>query len=169
MLDDDGLEGRLCELLRDPGWSLPPWPDTQARIRRAARRQRIKATGLAAGTGVIAVAAVTVPLALSGGGVRGHGEGVQGTVGVVQGTPAAASHASTSPPRPAARVLMPDVTGLELRAAKAVIRSAVSGPDIIVRHVKSSGPPGVVIAQLPAPGARVGQGGRITLKVPSAS
>lgn len=38
-----GDEDRLRELLHDPGWSLPGWPRDQAlaRIRRAARRQRL--------------------------------------------------------------------------------------------------------------------------------
>jgi hypothetical protein len=49
-------EERLSRLLRDPGWSLPPWPPGQAmaRIRRAARRQRLLAVCRAAAVAVIA-------------------------------------------------------------------------------------------------------------------
>lgn len=67
MPDDADLESRLRELLHDPGWSLRPRADVQARIRRAARRQRMRMASFAAGTGVIAAAAVAVPLAVSGG------------------------------------------------------------------------------------------------------
>jgi hypothetical protein len=170
MLDDDSPEGRLRELLLDPGWSLPPWPDAQARIRQAARRQRVRTAGLAACTAAIAAAAVVLPLALSGGGPGP-------APGRVQAAPATASRAS-APPAPGrmVTVLMPDVTGLTLKQAEAVIRSVLfSRPDIIVRHVrpeepsgKVSGPgnPGIVIAQLPAPGARVAVNGRVTLGVP---
>ncbi len=59
-------EDRLRELMRDPGWSLPAWPDAQARVRRAARRQRlIAASAVAAGALVIAAAAL-IPVALNG-------------------------------------------------------------------------------------------------------
>jgi hypothetical protein len=173
-MPDDSTEGRLRELLDDPGWSLPPWPDAQARIRRAARRQRIRTAGLAACTGAIAAAAVAVPLALSGGG--------PGTApGRVPAAPATASRASATPSArdSVATVLMPDVTGLTLKQAEAILRSVpFSRPDIIVRPVKPNQPPGkvsgpgtpgIVIAQLPAPGARVAVNGRITLGVSSAS
>ncbi len=165
MLDDDSPEGRLRELLLDPGWSLPPWPDPQARIRRAARRQRVRAAGLAGCTGAIAAVAVAVPLALSG--------GSQGTPpGEVLTTPAAASQASVTPTPTdhRATVLMPDIVGLKLPAAKALIRSALfPRADITVRFVKASQPAGVVIAQTPAAATHVAANGRITLQVSSAS
>jgi len=49
-------EERLSRLLHDPGWSLPPWPPGQAtaRIRRAARRQRLLAVCRGAAVTVIA-------------------------------------------------------------------------------------------------------------------
>jgi hypothetical protein len=60
-VDGDGQpESRLRELFRDPGWSLPSWPDAEARIRKAARRQRLKATSAAAAIAVIA--AIAIPL-----------------------------------------------------------------------------------------------------------
>lgn len=60
-------EDRLRELLRDPGWSLPAWPDAQARVRRAARRQRMAlARVTAAVTTAITTAAVVPVLLLSG-------------------------------------------------------------------------------------------------------
>jgi len=173
MGDDDSAEGRLRELLLDPGWSLPPWPDAQARIRRAARRQRVRAAGVAACTGAIAAVAVAVPLALSGGG--------PGTAaGRVPAAPATASHARATPSvrDSVITVLMPDVTGLKLPAAEAVIRSVFPRPDIIVRPVKPNEPAGkvpgsrtpeIVIAQLPDPGAHVAVNGRIMLQVSSAS
>ena len=164
MLDDDSSEDRLRELLLDPGWSLPSWPDAQARIRRAARRQRVRTAGLAACTGAIAAVAVAVPLALSAGG--------PGTApGRVPAAPAAARQASATPSArgSVSAVLMPDILGLKLPEAKALIRSAFPRADIIVRHVKASQPAGVVIAQTPAPGVRVAANGRITLRVPSAS
>jgi hypothetical protein len=174
MLDDDSPEGRLRELLLDPGWSLPPWPDAEARIRRAARRQRVRTAGLAACTGAIAAAAVAVPLALSGGG--------PGTApGRVPAAPATASRASATPSArdSATIVLMPDVTGLRLKQAEAMIRYVLfSRPDIIIRHIKPAAPsgkvsgpgtPGIVLGQFPAPGARVAVNGQVTLGVSSAS
>lgn len=60
-------EDRLRELLRDPRWSLPAWPDAQARVRRAARRQRVAlARVTAAVTAVITTAALVPVLLLSG-------------------------------------------------------------------------------------------------------
>jgi hypothetical protein len=58
-------EDRLRELLRDPRWSLAPWPDAQSRVRRAARRQR-RAVAAAAGAVavVITVAAASALLAV---------------------------------------------------------------------------------------------------------
>ena len=151
MPDDGNLENRLRELLRDPRWSLRPWPDAQARVRRSARRQRIKAASLAAGIGAIAVAAVAVPLTLPGG---------------VQGTPVPSTHASTPSAQHhnAATVRMPMVVGQELREAEAAIRAAVPIPDIIVRPVKTPAPPGTVVVQIPAAGTSVAPGSQITLK-----
>jgi hypothetical protein len=63
MQSDDKTEDRLRELLRDPSWSLPSWPDAEARIRKAARRQRFRVTGVAAGA-IAAITAIAVPLAL---------------------------------------------------------------------------------------------------------
>jgi len=68
MARDDQEEIRLRELLRDQHWSLPSWPDAETRVRRAARRQRVKAGGAAASLGAVVIAAIVVPLALAGGG-----------------------------------------------------------------------------------------------------
>lgn len=59
-------EDRLRELLRDPRWSLAPWPDAQTRVLRAVRRQRRASAGAAgAVAAVIAVAAAfTLPAVL---------------------------------------------------------------------------------------------------------
>lgn len=58
-------EDRLRELLRDPRWSLAPWPDAQSRVLRAARRQRRAAAGAAGAVAVvIAAAAFTLPAVL---------------------------------------------------------------------------------------------------------
>jgi hypothetical protein len=66
MQSDDRTENRLRELLRDPRWSLPSWPDAEARIRKAARRQRFRVVGVAAGAGIAAITAIAVPLTLPG-------------------------------------------------------------------------------------------------------
>jgi hypothetical protein len=50
-------ENRLRELLRDPRWSLAPWPDAHSRVRRAARRQRRAAAAGGAAVVIIVVAA----------------------------------------------------------------------------------------------------------------
>jgi hypothetical protein len=60
VVDSTEMEWRLREMLRDPGWVLPAWPDPEARVARAARRQRIRTASFAA----IASAAVIV-MALS--------------------------------------------------------------------------------------------------------
>ncbi len=65
MQGDDTTEERLRSLLQDPGWSLRSWPDAEARVRRAARRQRLRASGVAAGAGA-AIAAVVLPLTMIG-------------------------------------------------------------------------------------------------------
>lgn len=59
-------EDRLRQLMRDPGWSLPAWPDPQSRVRRAARRQRLTAAGVWAAVAVSIVAAVVGPATLLG-------------------------------------------------------------------------------------------------------
>jgi hypothetical protein len=56
---DDDAENRLRELFRDPRWSLPSWPDAEARVRNAARRQRLRAARVSAVAGIAAVAALT--------------------------------------------------------------------------------------------------------------
>ena len=56
---DDDAQNRLRELFRDPRWSLPPWPDAEARVRNAARRQRLRAARVTAVAGIAAVAAIT--------------------------------------------------------------------------------------------------------------
>src|SRR5215472_14280765 len=63
MLGEDKAEDRLRELLRDPRWSLPKWRDPQQRIHRAARRQRLRLTGMAAGVAA-AVTAVALPVGI---------------------------------------------------------------------------------------------------------
>jgi hypothetical protein len=60
---DENLEDRLRELMRDPGWSLPTWTDPEARIRRVARKQRLRVAGVAAGGSAVVAAALIVSLA----------------------------------------------------------------------------------------------------------
>ncbi len=60
---DDVMEERLRELLRDPGWSLPSWPDPVARVRMTVRRQRTRVAGLAAGASAVVAAVIVVSLA----------------------------------------------------------------------------------------------------------
>jgi hypothetical protein len=57
-------EDRLRELLRDPRWSLPAWPDAQVRVRRAARRQRLGVARLAAAMTAVLTTAAVVPILL---------------------------------------------------------------------------------------------------------
>lgn len=59
-------EDRLRQLMQDPAWALPAWPDAHARVRRTARRQRIATAS--AGTAVAATIAVAalVPAILLG-------------------------------------------------------------------------------------------------------
>jgi hypothetical protein len=88
--NDDHCEDRLRALLRDPRWSLPAWPDADARIRRAAQRQRRATATLAAGACAVVIAVIVVPVTLlTGGGAR-----------PAIGTGASAS-ASPGPSRPA--------------------------------------------------------------------
>jgi hypothetical protein len=70
VLRDHSEEDRLSELLRDPRWSLPPWPAAEARVRRAARRQRLKAASAAASLSAVVIAAIVAPVILAGGGPR---------------------------------------------------------------------------------------------------
>lgn len=63
MPDDSTPEARLRELFRDPEWSLPPWPDAAHRVRRAARRHRVRSAVGATGAGA-AIIAVALSLAL---------------------------------------------------------------------------------------------------------
>ena len=60
-------EDRLRELLRDPGWSLPAWPDAQARVRRAARRQRMALARVTAAVTAVITTAAVVPVLLQSG------------------------------------------------------------------------------------------------------
>ncbi len=90
------LEDRIRESLRDPRRGLPAWPDPMPRIRRAARRQRIRlaagAGGVTAGAAVSAV--VGILLASAAGPVprrpamptvscHGRGSGERARLGVV--------------------------------------------------------------------------------------
>jgi len=59
---DTEMEERLRELLTDPGWSLPSWPDPQHRVRIAARRQRIRAASAAATATAVTAAVVIATL-----------------------------------------------------------------------------------------------------------
>jgi hypothetical protein len=70
---DDNTENGLRELLRDPRWELPPWPDADARIRHAARRQRRRAGGVAVGAGIAAITAIAVIVVLTLQGVTSPG------------------------------------------------------------------------------------------------
>jgi hypothetical protein len=85
MQGEDTTEDGLRELLRDPRWTLPTWPDAQVRVRRAARRQRLRAMGVAIGGGTFAIAAIVIPLTLLSGGRTGP------VTSIHQGPPAAAS------------------------------------------------------------------------------
>ena len=69
MSGEDKTEEGLRRLLRDPRWSLPAWQDPEQRVRRAARRQRLRVSGMAAGVAAAAVIAVAIPSAT---GAFGH-------------------------------------------------------------------------------------------------
>jgi hypothetical protein len=140
-------EDRLRELLRDPGWSLPAWPDAQARVRRAARRQRMGLARLgAAATAVVTTAAVVPIMLLS----RGPGTefsfatnaaSVAGPL-ALPAVGVAAFTASIYPPAVRARVttswlpLCPSATGLQAQdrngamavASQAVLRQLAVPP-----------------------------------------
>lgn len=74
---------------------LPAWPDAEARIRRAAWRQRLRAAGLAGCAGAVVIAAIAVPLALLAG---GHATPV---TGIQPGSSPSASPARHAKPHPA--------------------------------------------------------------------
>jgi hypothetical protein len=152
MTDDTDAEDRLRELLRDPGWNLPSWPDTPARVRRAARRQRGRILAATAGTAaVIAIGAAVVPLSFPGGPGR-----------TVPATSVPTSHA-TAPI--AAHRVMPAVLGMHLLAAEAVIRNAIYKARITVRNAQSPLPRGEVISQTPAMGSPLKPGARVILVI----
>jgi hypothetical protein len=83
--------------MRDPGWSLPAWPDAQARVRRAARRQRLATAGIAAAFLLVAATAALVPLALLG----------PASPPVATGRKPVTAHPSSPPPPPRSRHLPP--------------------------------------------------------------
>jgi hypothetical protein len=62
---DDNAEDRLRELFRDPRWSLPSWPDADARVRNAARRQRLRVSGVAVVAGIAAITAIAALIVLT--------------------------------------------------------------------------------------------------------
>lgn len=71
-------EDRLRELLRDDAWSLPSWPDAGARVRRTARRQRLRTASASVATGALAAAAIVLPLKLVSGPAAGAPAGTGG-------------------------------------------------------------------------------------------
>jgi hypothetical protein len=101
---EEMMESRLRELLHDPGWSLPPWPDAEARVRRTARRQRIRAaTAGAAVAGIVAAVVATVTGFQSPGALGPYGG--QGTTVALPGPGAAGFPLSIYPPA------LPGLTG----------------------------------------------------------
>jgi hypothetical protein len=140
-------EDRLRELLRDPGWSLPAWPDAHTRVRRAARRQRMGLARLGAAVTAVMTTAAVVPIMLLNGSpgtdfsfsmnaASAAGPLALPAVGV------AAFTASIYPPAVRARVttswlpLCPSATGLEAQhqdgamavASQAVLRQLAIPP-----------------------------------------
>lgn len=150
MPDEADLEDRLRDLLSDPRWSLQPWPDAQERVRRTARRQRIKAVSATACTGAVAAAACAVPLAVLGG---------------ARGTPVPSTHTATpsAPQHSAAARQTPLVVGLKLAGAESILLQA--GLSVTVVRVNASAPPGIVVLQNPVAGTPVAPGSQITLEV----
>jgi hypothetical protein len=65
MAHDTEAEDRIRELMGDPGWSLPAWPDPRARIRRTARRQRLRVTSATAGATAVTAAVIVAALPAS--------------------------------------------------------------------------------------------------------
>jgi hypothetical protein len=64
-------EDRLRDLMCDPRWSLPAWPDAHARVRRAARRQRLTIIGVGAAVTAVITTAAMLPVLLPGRGGLG--------------------------------------------------------------------------------------------------
>jgi PASTA domain len=160
MNDDTGVEDRLRELLRDPGWSLPPRPDAPARIRRAARWQRIRTASTTACAVAVVAAAIAGPLTLSRGGGPASAPGT--THSVAAGAPSPAKH-------PAPLRVMPSVIGMKLAFAEKVIHHALPATHFIVRlDATSAVRAGIVIAQTPVTGSHIRPGERVTLVVSAA-
>ncbi len=121
--DSTETEQRLRELLRDPGWSLPAWPDPQARVARAARRQRIRTASSAA----IASAAVTAVIvmaysAFQPGQAAGHSAGATTAAYALPAVGAAGFPAAIYPSADRSTGLRssgqcPDPAGLELTSS----------------------------------------------------
>jgi hypothetical protein len=63
MAPDLDAERRFRELLADPDWELPAWPDAASRVRAAARGQRLRSARRAAGATVVSAAVVLGMLA----------------------------------------------------------------------------------------------------------
>jgi hypothetical protein len=59
-------EDLVRDLLHDPRWSLPARPDMQARVRRAARRQRLAAASIGAAAVAFVTIAAVIPVVLLG-------------------------------------------------------------------------------------------------------
>lgn len=78
MQSDEKAADRLRELLHDPRWSLPSWPDTEERVRKTARRQRRRVIGVAGSAAVTAIAAIAIPLTLLGTPGRTVNTGISG-------------------------------------------------------------------------------------------
>jgi hypothetical protein len=151
-------EEELRELFGDQGWWLPTPPDALIRIRRAARRQRLRAATMAACAMVVIAGAVAGPLAFSKAGASAMTPTVQVSA------------------RPT--IQLPDVVGMQLQQAEAVIRAAIPGVRITVRHSTSTTPspditlppgatllPGSVTNELPLACALVNSGAQVTLTV----
>ncbi len=78
-------EERLRELLRDPRWSLPPWPDAELRVRRTARRQRMRFARIGGAVAAVVTTAAVLPvmaLARNPGGPTASGGPAAPTPGV---------------------------------------------------------------------------------------
>lgn len=73
MLDENQVEERLRGLLRDPRWSISSGPGTEARIRGAAKWQRLRAASALAAVTAVLTAAIVVPLILLAGGGAASG------------------------------------------------------------------------------------------------
>jgi hypothetical protein len=128
---DFNEEDKLRELLHDPGWSLPARPDAVARIHRAARRQRVQTAGTATFAVAIVAGAIAGPLALSS-----------------AGAPANIPHSAQPTPQPT--IQLPSVLGMNVQQAEMIVRAAIPGARITIRHAKSSSQPaGIVIAESP--------------------